>query len=695
MMTLTELKLRRFRNHEDKTFKFNTGITGIIGNNGQGKSSIFEGINFIFTGDVWADSKAKVVTTGSNGSSFVRCNFVLNDKEGTIERHLDTSKVLLEYDGQKLNKAGEVKELWANLLQIDNHIFQHVIIARQGKIAELFSGDDSVREKAFQKIFLVPNTEKLRYTIWENYIKACPPPLPEEDEKQLTAQLAELTGKLSPLKEKKELMGQSVLTDVQHSSVINSITQCKRKINDALQRPKLDTERAEIVKRLEDLQQAHGVVNDLFDSSKLSQLKTSLLEANGIVSKLELITTLSKAIETAEAKLKYKTKQELAAKNLEIKELQTKVTAKSNEGAVLSSKVTALKTELTSFTSLQSKAVCPTCKQEIKNLAEHIAEINASVTTMSAQLQTMRQEYTALETKRKELVAVYEENSKLLDSLNTSRENLNSVSASLGDISKIKIPNIDEIKQEIAQFEEYRVLLDNCNTDILKTQNKLNLVDQRLNQLTDSTTETDPNMELSMFEEVLEVNKQRVERLNNVAAEIQYVELNITALEQRLVENKQNRARNEKRMGYMNKLKSAYDILHSSEFPRKLIQTYKGTVEEELLLQLQQFNLPYNATIDDNFKIITKNSAGHSIPTLSGGQEMIMGLCLRLALHSMFSSSFSFLCIDEGTTHLDELNKQLYFDAIVNLRQKKVINQLFIIDHEKALIEAVDSVIQL
>ena len=137
-----------------------------------------------------------------------------------------------------------------------------------------------------------------------------------------------------------------------------------------------------------------------------------------------------------------------------------------------------------------------------------------------------------------------------------------------------------------------------------------------------------------------------------------------------------------------------YDVLHTSQFPRRLVQTYASVVEEELQQQLQRFDLPYQAKINDDFRIII-TKGGHPVPRLSGGQEMIVGLCLRLALHSMFSQAFPMLIIDEGTTHLDEENKKLYFQCINDLKTDKVIQQLIIIDHSSLLTDAVDHVIRI
>jgi hypothetical protein len=62
-------------------------------------------------------------------------------------------------------------------------------VSNQGEIALLFNGDASTKEKLFQKIFMVPNTTKLRDTLWNNYIKAAPPEYPVKDTTLISSEI--------------------------------------------------------------------------------------------------------------------------------------------------------------------------------------------------------------------------------------------------------------------------------------------------------------------------------------------------------------------------------------------------------------------------------------------------------------------------------------------------------------------------
>ena len=74
---------------------------------------------------------------------------------------------------------------------------------------------------------------------------------------------------------------------------------------------------------------------------------------------------------------------------------------------------------------------------------------------------------------------------------------------------------------------------------------------------------------------------------------------------------------------------------------------------------------------------------------------MIVGICLRLALHRMFAQSFPLWIVDEGTTHLDENNRNAYFQLIENIRAAKIVDQAIVVDHDSKLSSVVDNIIKL
>lgn len=686
MIQLDEITLRRFKSHEDKTIQFKPGVNAIVGPNGSGKSSILQAIDFALTGQS-EENKEDLITKGSLGSSFVKVKFTLNGKPGEIERHLDSSKVILKYDGETKNKSTEVKELWAKLLQIDSHIFKHVIIAHQKRVPELFAGESSVREKAFQKIFLVPNTEKIRTTIWNNYINTAPPLLPVEDVQELQAKITDVSRKLVPLEHKVEVLSTAILSEPQVVSVLNSIEYYKKCLKDAENRPKLETTVEDIKSKVTLLRAKEAELVAKLEKTDIATLTT---KQRDLVHRRALFSV---KMQRTEELNKFKAAFDLLQENLE----QTQKLydeAKRQEDlywfdfSKLHSEEISLTAELCHFTDVKGHDKCPTCKQSLNDVAKFVEELELKRTKCI---------------KDKEEAAAKHEAARVTSSgycdtlmrYGGHKEKIESLEKELANYKDIEFDykELEQIDTDINTYRTNATELESLRLTLNKLEIDLTVANGQLSSLTHYEGTATAAEELSIMNEVIGVNRERNTELQRVRLEIVQLQTELSMLNQRMATTMTNIDKNAKREAYIEKLKTMYDTLHTTQFPRKLIQTYSTIVEEELLLNLQRFNIPYTPRIDDGFKINMVNATNHIIPTLSGGQEMIVGLCLRLALHSMFSQSFPMLIIDEGTTHLDVENAKLYFNCIKELRRDQVIKQLIIIDHNPALADVVDHVI--
>ena len=684
MLILNELTLRKFRIHENLTIKFGGGVTGIVGRNGTGKSSIIEAIGFLFTGEA-DDPKEKVITSGATGTSYVRGKFTLNGKQGVIERSLDTSKVTLVYDGQSLVKAGEVKELWAKLLQVDNHIFQHVIMARQQKMAELFSGESAVREKAFQKIFMVPNTERVRTIIWD-YIKSCPPPLPEDNVHTIDQQIAVFRTALEPKREKLALISASVLNDQQMSAVIGYTNFYSRCLEDAQKRPQLEAQATQLQTTVNQLAAVATVLEEQvaqYPPDLDSQYSTLLVKKEQHrVHTLGCARLADARAQLSELRFNGSEEQGLLAA------LEQQQASLSGELGEWSARARTLQEEVNGLQGLSTSPTCPTCKQPLTDVPTHLRQAQEA------------------------LASAYENHTRVNGALQSVREKTQLKRQLLAKWTNLQ-SNVAMLEQQVGQtatqfnpteLRAIETLRDSKTSDVqdlaqarnslVQTEAKLTVLHGQISRLVAYDGASTPEEELTLMQEVLQRHRARIQDINLLEKEIVELQTEIRGLEQRRVVSVANHEKNLDRTEYNNKLRIAYDVLHTSQFPRQLVQTYSSVVEEELLQQLQRFEIPYQAKINDEFRIVV-TKGGNTLPRLSGGQEMIVGLCLRLALHSMFSQSFPMLVIDEGTTHLDSENQKLYFQCIDDLKKDKVIKQLIIIDHSSLLTEVVDQVVQL
>lgn len=686
-MELTQLSLHNFKNHRKLTLDLKPGVTGIVGDNGSGKSSIISAISFLFTGEVDTKEKKKCITLGET-EGWVRGSFKLNGKEGSLERHLTSSKVILTYDGETYNKVSEVAALWAELLKIDNAIFNNVIIAKQGEIQKLFSDETSVREKIFQKIFLVPPTEKLRNLIWDDYVKNCPPEKPAEDldtlRQSMAAVLANRMRMTADIEQQTSQLADATLI----KCVTERVQYLEKCQQDDLKRPSIAAalasarakrdEKAKLIEGckatlpwfdLKLIRQRHDMY--LVNKTSFNRRASMLVELNNLEG--QLVSDEVRASYVHDADMLRIESEDLLRSNIEnnarLREIATKIHKLSQLGA---------------------HANCPTCGQVLPDTSAVLAELDAEETALQIAIDK--------DNKRAAVVGRTREtiNTKIAtaDHIATRVAHLRNEIAAIGNVN-FSEAELVATKKEITEVEALQADLRNAEKELCTIDAEITVLEGRMANLStyegDSTIEAD----LELMRSALTEDARLRERINQMEISSAKLQHEFELYGQRLRSSEQNVEYNARRKMFIDRLTQTYDVLHVSRFPRKLIETYMDQVQTSLATYLEHFDLPYSVKINDGFKIVLTDSVGRELPTVSGGQEMMVGICLRLALHKMFAKSFPIWIIDEGTTHLSETKKPQYFALINELRNQKIINQIIIIDHDERLGNVVDQTIQL
>jgi DNA repair exonuclease SbcCD ATPase subunit len=687
MMQLLELNIRNYKFHNNKRLVFNPGVTGIVGKNGSGKSSIISAICFLFTGEVDVAKKADCITLGST-EGWVKGKFLLNDKEGILERHLTGSRVSLTYDGMTYNKVSEVNQLWNDLLQIDSTIFNNVIVAKQGEIQNLFNDESAVREKIFQKIFMVPPTEKIRNIIWDNYIKVCPPEKPEEDVQLLMSIQSQVAGERNHiLAEIDENMG-CLADETTLRCIEDRIEFLEKCISDSVVRPGLEEslggyliEQENIRRHLIEL----GAALEGVPFEELSKSKNSLLEGkSNFTRKQSIVLEVEKLVklinpdgcQQIRSKLgileKYRDERhiELAETNARLKD----VLVQKNR-----------------LDKLRGYAVCPTCNQDISNTAEHLSHLITQEIELKAAAANINAAYQSIV---KQVQALHSELARM-DSLTTRKKYLEE------ELGKIKDAHYSEeeyqgVCQSLQVREEVLQEIRERNIQQTEINAEIRVLQEKIKNLAIYDGKASIDEELPIHRIAVQAFKQTQEKVGKLQLSAGKLEHELVLLDSRIATSQENGKYNARRKQYLDTLKNVYEVFATHNFPRQLIASYMDTVQSSLSKYLGYFNIPYRVKVTDGFKIRLFNSnSSDPLPEVSGGQEMMIGICLRLALHKMFAGAFPIWIIDEGTTHLSDDNRQSYFELIDELRSQKVINQIIIIDHDPKLIEVVDNIIQL
>ena len=679
-MTLNKIILKNFRTHRSASFDFSEGVTAIIGGNGSGKSSIVEAIVFLLTGEGYGKTKAEMLTVGQT-SGYVIGHLEIDGKEAVLERHIDTAKVNFLYDGKTYKKSGEVNELWDSLFQIDKNIVHNVIVSNQGEIAMLFNGDNATKEKLFQKIFMVPNTSKIRDVVW-NYIKEAPPEYPVKDTVELTSNLQCLEKTIELASEE---LSQLTLDNKQYEELIARKAYLA-KVEDAFSaQEKIGPRLQDALEKSRQLTKTADSLQDKLQLIKIQDYRDCLAEQKAQKSLYDSRASwLEKeaALVAPSEKLDKTYIQQLQKKELEL-EADLKVKR---------DKVVELNKQIEEYEkSGLASGVCPTCGTELKDIAtlvEHTASERASVISAG------KIQKSVLITTQSEL----KEQTKHLQAWEAYEKDLQTIDNALATYKDVSFDQeaYDLCLGVIDKYNNWENKLNSLNIELRDADNIVN----SLRIETASLTVYDRDIieftaeKLVVGQKILDFQKTQ-EAAKKLEIEIAADKRELKSIRQDLEDNSSYVGKNKKRSEYTSILKSVYDLFHTGKFPRALIQTYGSTVSEYMNEVLASFDFPYSAKVNETFGIDVYNEEGLLLPSISGGQQVMVGFSLRLALHNMFVGAFPFMIVDEGSYGLNNDNAKKYFEIIKSLGKTSKFKQVIVIDHHTELSEYVDNTINL
>jgi DNA repair protein SbcC/Rad50 len=170
-MTLESLKLQNFKRYASYEITFESGLCGILGRNGRGKSTIFDGVFFALYGD-YKGAKELIPTAGSTGGVKVELNFEIEGKSYTAIREfrgkaLTAFATLKEGDESIATGAKEVTASVTKLLGMGKDAFLHTVFASQKELTALSSMKNDERKAMMRRLLGLEKIDKIEEMIRE------------------------------------------------------------------------------------------------------------------------------------------------------------------------------------------------------------------------------------------------------------------------------------------------------------------------------------------------------------------------------------------------------------------------------------------------------------------------------------------------------------------------------------------------
>ena len=159
-MILTNLKLENFKKYKHFEIAFESGLIGIIGKNGAGKSTIFQAILFALYGELKNKGDKEVVRNSNaniKDAVIVELDFEFDNIEYKVIREFrgkDLKSNAKLYKNTELITTGakEVTTSIVNLTKMSKDAFVHTLFASQKELTSLSNSKPEERKKMIRKL---------------------------------------------------------------------------------------------------------------------------------------------------------------------------------------------------------------------------------------------------------------------------------------------------------------------------------------------------------------------------------------------------------------------------------------------------------------------------------------------------------------------------------------------------------------
>ena len=399
-MQIISLKLNNFKQYKETSINFNEGLTGLIGKNGAGKSSIFEAITLAFYGR-FETNKETIKNDKAGTKDILKVELVFEDrgKSFKVIRELKGKNLKAEAeffidDISKAVGAKEVNKEILKVLKIDYSNFKNSFFASQKEVTSLINLSSKDKETSIRKMLGLEKLDKLDDNIKEK-LKELNKEIKIKEENLLTEmEISEL------LKEKDELQKNLELKNNKAESEIEKLNSFKEKYD----RLKEELKKSEILKKEYDsVNKNIEVVIGKIEETKLNILSADK-EIKDLTKKYEEMKNLEaqkenyiKANKQYEQQLKIKSdfqkKIELEKRSEKLNEDMFELNTKKNEIKISIDKLNDFDQKLESHSELL-KSKNETRKSIVKNsqlINDFISKINGEIEKSSKRLKRIEE----------------------------------------------------------------------------------------------------------------------------------------------------------------------------------------------------------------------------------------------------------------------------------------------------------------
>lgn len=674
-MILKTLTLRNFRKFKNSTVEFPDGVTGVVGLNGVGKSTIFEGIAWVLYGTVAARTSADEIKregTLNSDPCRVELEFIFEENIYRVVREMSgkslTTSATATINGKIAATGAEVVTKYIQKkLGMDFKSFFTSIFAKQKELNALSTMIASERRPLILRMLGIDALDEVVKEV-------------KSDKRDKDAILEKLSQDLVDEKGKEKI-------DIFKDEIKNLEKQ--KNENEIL--IKKSKEKIQIFKKeLESLEKKCKTSKDEYEKikdkkEKLSEKKTLFENKEKLSAEIkslkDKITEREKIIEQQKKKLVRFSKLDFDIKSSEkrleeiskkVEELVKKIEQKKTLVNRFEQDIKDIESKKNKIEEIGPDAKCPTCERVLANQYKNLLKkYKGDLSKKDKEIETFSKEIKKFEDDKerisREEQAFQKKKNYLLNQLREKERIDTTIKNIQSEIDKENI----ELNIKERGFKEISAV----KFDLKEFQNISKQVDNFYN----------------IYHDALDLRDRKKDEFNSLKIELERKESDKKLIMQKVENFKEKISELEE---YKKKIKEEKIIVQHLGMLTEVMSDFRTYLISRIRPTLSSYSSDFfkrltdekytELELDENYNLLVYDSGNaYSIERFSGGEEDLANLCLRLAISEVITERaggiFNFIILDEIFGSQDMYRRQNIMKALNGLSSK--FRQIFLITH--------------
>lgn len=705
-MKLNSMRLKNYCQHDDLFMEFKDGLNIITAPNGYGKTNMLRGLQLLMSGELpGSGSLSDEIQWGKN-SAELELDMDIQSMHCKVSRTIDhdSSDVYVELGDNEYSTKGEGYTNIFECLGTDSNLMSIVPFVNQGEIHKIFFGSPTEQKKMLQKLFGTNVASSIRRLLRKE--------LNDIKELEIETSPDKIQEKIDDKKEvinsKKDLLGnvEDFLDDCNPDKWRESINQynnLQSSIKDWSS--EIDTKEKVLEAKKAERDKLEKTIKDIDEELRCFEIKEELEEIK------------QRYIDEEEERNKKANLEERATKLLKsIEELDdTEFSSPDDYDEVISEWRTHLshtKQELKAvktFLDMEvSEEECPICGEApngdglcsmcMQPIDPELADYDeADLDKLNSEIDESSDKIANL----KEGKEICREKARLLKETEEVRDSL----VKYRSMELVSKEDYEDVTKAISNIEELEYDKLEAESDKESVVKRITELKDELDALRAKKKEAEEKFENLDSVSNLESKLEEYEEFNNtkhkIEGNIESLQSEIEALENRLQKAIESKKKQKKRNEYREVLKEIREIMHSSCVPSVVASEGVKALNSAIATALDDLGTDFIAWRDeDTFEpIMRKTGEDEPRPAnkLSGGEKSLLGVAVAIARWNIFLPSVGFLALDEPTEFMDPDNQEKLTNFISTLQSycKTADKQLLIITNKPEVAQVSDEDIYL